>query len=470
MASLHVEHRKQKISKETCSQKKVVNTPGYGRGHSCASAQTKGNVHDGYHNQLMERVLEKTNLTKAYQRVKRNGGASGVDGITVEELQQFLWDNWSHIREELLKGTYRPSPVRRFEIPKPNGGVRLLGIPTVIDRLIQQAVLQVLTPIFDPKFSLFSYGFRPGRRAHMAVIQAQSYIKQGYRYVVDMDLEKFFDKVNHDILMSKIAREVGDKRILRLIRRYLQSGVMINGCCVRTEEGTPQGGPLSPLLANIMLHELDEALEKRGHRFVRYADDCNVYVKSKRAGERVLANVTKFVEKKLKLKVNKEKSASDRPWNRKILGFSFTSNKKSTIRLASKTRDRFKERIRTLTRRTHSQTMEMRIEKLNKYLKGWLGYFYVAQTRSVFAELDAWLRRRLRACLLKQWKKAKTKVQNLVQLGIPKEWAWNIGASSKKEWRLSNCPQINKALGTTYWQKQGLVSLVERYDTLRSAL
>jgi group II intron reverse transcriptase/maturase len=339
-----------------------------------------------------------------------------------------------------------------------------------IDRLIQQAVSQILTPIFDTIFVPFSYGFRPGRGAHQAVKQAQDYIKQGYRHVVDMDLEKFFDKVNHDILMSKIAKGIGDKRILRLIRRYLQSGVMINGCCVATEEGTPQGGPLSPLLANIMLHELDEELMKREHRFVRYADDCNVYVKSKRAGIRVLESVKKFVEKRLKLKVNKGKSASDRPWKRKILGFSFTNAKAAEIRLAPKTRERFKNKIRELTRRTRSQSLAERIEKLNTYLKGWVGYFYAAQTRSVFEELDAWIRRRLRTCLLKQWKKPRTKRNNLIALGVPKERAWQIGWSRKGYWRLSDTPQMNEALDLAYWQEQGLISLVERYDKLRCAL
>jgi group II intron reverse transcriptase/maturase len=432
--------------------------------------QTKESIREVQHIHLMEQVLERENLKRAYQRVKRNKGAPGIDEVTVEELQEYLWDHWGRIKEELLKGTYKPQAVRRLEIPKPDGGVRLLGIPTVIDRLIQQAVLQALTPIFDPTFSPFSYGFRPGRSAHQAVKQAQHYIKEGYRYVVDMDLEKFFDRVNHDILMSKLAKKIGDKRILRLIRRYLQSGVMISGCCVRTEEGTPQGGPLSPLLANIMLHELDEELLERGHRFVRYADDCNIYVKSKRAGTRVLASVTKFVEKRLKLKVNKEKSASDRPWNRKILGFSFTMAKAAILRLAPKTRERFKNVIRSITRRSHGQSMCKRIKELNTYLKGWIGYFYVAQTRSVFEGLDEWIRRRLRACLLKQWKKTKTKRRNLVLRGIPEEWASLISGSRKKYWRLSNTHQVNKALGLAYWQEQGLISLVKRYDELRCAL
>jgi group II intron reverse transcriptase/maturase len=470
MVSLNSKQRKQKISQETCSQREAVNTLGYARGLSMQSTQTNESIREVNHNNLMEQVLEKSNLEKAYQRVMRNKGAPGVDGVTVENLRPHLWDNWGRIKEELLNGTYKPQPVRRVEIPKPDGGMRLLGIPTVIDRLIQQALLQILTPVFDPTFSSFSYGFRPGRSAHQAVKQAQKYVQQGYRYVVDIDLEKFFDRVNHDILMSKVAKKIKDKRILRAIRRYLQSGVMINGCCMVTDEGTPQGGPLSPLLANIMLHELDQELTSRGHCFVRYADDCNIYVKSKRAGMRVLESVTKFVERRLKLKVNHGKSAADRPWNRKILGFSFTRVKAAVIRIAPKTRDKFQDKIRELTRRSRSQNLFDRIEKINTYLKGWIGYFYVAQTRSVFEDLDKWIRRRMRACLLKQWKKCQTKRRQLVSFGLSKEWASYISRSRKKYWRLSRTHQLNKVLGLAYWQAQGLISLVERYDKLSCAL
>jgi RNA-directed DNA polymerase len=407
-------------------------------------------------------------MLMALHRVERNKGAAGVDGMEIKSLRPFLLNNWTYIRNQLLNGTYQPEPVRRVEIPKPDGGIRLLGIPTVLDRLIQQALLQVLTPIFDPTFSSQSYGFRPGRKAHMAVKQARSYIREGYRYVVDMDLEKFFDRVNHDILMAKLARKITDKRILRLIRRYLQAGVMINGCCVATEEGTPQGGPLSPLLANVMLDDLDKELTKRGHRFVRYADDCNIYVKSRRAGERVLASVKRFVEERLKLKVNMAKSAVERPWNRKFLGFSFTWHKEPKIRLAPKTVKRFKTKIRELTSRRKSQSMEQRIQKLNEYLLGWSGYFRLADTRSVFQSLDEWVRRRLRMCLLKHWKKPKTRRRNLIALGIPEEQAVLISSSRKGYWRLSKTPQLNKALGLAYWREQGLISLVERLDMLRS--
>ncbi|WP_287193312.1 group II intron reverse transcriptase/maturase [Syntrophothermus sp.] len=415
----------------------------------------------------MEMVVERENMIRALKRVEANKGAAGVDGMKVEDLREYLKESWPEIREQLLAGTYHPKPVRRVEIPKPDGGVRLLGIPTALDRIIQQALLQILTPTFDPEFSPFSYGFRPYRKAENAVRRAQEYISEGYRWVVDMDLEKFFDRVNHDILMSRVARKVKDKRVLRLIRRYLQAGVMVNGCCVATEEGTPQGGPLSPLLANIMLDDLDRELMRRGHCFVRYADDCNIYVKSQRAGERVMESVKRFVEGELKLKVNLQKSAVDRPWKRKILGFSFTWDKEPRIRLAPKTIKRFKDKIRELTKRSRSQSMEDRIGALNTYLMGWIGYFKLADTRSVLQSLDEWVRRRLRMCYLKQWKKPKTKLRNLIVLGIPADWAALISGSRKGYWRLANTPQMNKALGLAFWRNQGLRSLVGRYDQLR---
>ncbi|GMA66277.1 hypothetical protein GCM10025859_67680 [Alicyclobacillus fastidiosus] len=302
----------------------------------------------------------------------------------------------------------------------------------------------------------------------MAVNQARNYIGQGNRWVVDMDLAQFFDRVNHDILMSRVARKIEDKRVLRLIRRYLQAGIFVNGVCVRSDEGTPQGGPLSPLLANIMLDDLDKELERRGHRFVRYADDCNVYVSSRRAGERVMESVRRFVEERLKLKVNVEKSAVDRPWKRKFLGFSFTWEKKTRIRIAPKSLKRFKDRVREITKRSRGQSIVSRLEKLNSYLRGWAGYYRYAETRSVFEALDEWTRRRLRMCLLKQWKQPKTKRRRLVSLGIPTEWAKNISGSRKGYWRLSKTAQMNKALGLAYWREQGLVSLVERYDSFRS--
>jgi RNA-directed DNA polymerase len=353
-------------------------------------------------------------------------------------------------------------PVRRSEISKPDGGVRELGIPTVLDRFIQQAIQQVLTPIFEQTFSPFSYGFRPGKSARQAVRKAQEQIKSGKTTVVDIDLEKFFDRVNHDLLMTKIAKRVADKRIHRIIRRYLQAGVMLNGCCIATEEGTPQGGPISPLLANIMLNDLDHELTRRGHSFVRYADDCNIYVASKRAGQRVYASITKFIHERLKLKVNEQKSAVDYPNRRKFLGFSFTSCEEVRLRIAPKTKIKFKERIREITNRSWGISIEERLRKLNAYLMGWGGYFGIAQTRSIFQELDEWIRRRMRMCLLKQWKRCKTKLTKLTGLGIPKEWAVCIAFSRKQYWRLSNTPQVNKALGLKYWREKGLVSLVER--------
>jgi len=356
----------------------------------------------------------------------------------------------------------------KVEIPKPGGGTRMLGIPTVLDRLIQQAVNQVLSPLFDPDFSASSYGFRPGRSAHQAVKAARQHVIAGRRWVVDMDLEKFFDTVNHDILMSRLARRIKDKRLLCTIRRYLQSGVMANGCHIETVMGTPQGGPLSPLLSNILLDELDQELSRRGHKFARYADDCNIYVKSRRAGERVIDNVKRFVEGRLKLKVNMQKSAVDRPWKRKFLGFSFTFNREPKIRLAPKTIDRFKEKIRELTSRSNSQPMSIRIKRINTFLMGWTGYFQLADTRSVFHRLDKWVRRRLRLCYLKQWKKPKTKIRKLVALGIPVDSAVLIGSSRKGNWRLSISPQVNTALSLAFWQSQGLRSLVQRFDVLRS--
>ena len=369
---------------------------------------------------LLEKILLRDNLNKAYKRVKENKGGYGVDGMKVEKLLPFLKQHGLSLIKEIAMGKYKPQPVRRVEIPKPNGGIRLLGIPTVVDRFIQQAIAQVLTKVYDKDFSESSYGFRPGRDAHMAVKQAKEYMNQGYRWVVDIDLEKFFDKVNHDILMSILAKKIQDKMVLKLIRKYLQSGVMIGGLYSKTEKGTPQGGPLSPLLSNILLDELDKELEKRGHKFCRYADDCNVYVKSKRAGERVMKSLTKFLEKKLKLTVNKDKSAVDRPWKRKFLGFTFYFNKgKVRIRAHNKSIERLKNKIREITNRNVGTSMEWRIKRLNLLAVGWVNYFKIADMKGKLREIDEWTRRRLRACLWKQWKKIKTKFANLKKFGIP---------------------------------------------------
>ncbi|KOS64766.1 group II intron reverse transcriptase/maturase [Lysinibacillus agricola] len=416
---------------------------------------------------LMNQILSRENLLLALKRVERNKGSHGVDKMPVKFLRQHVVENWLTIKKQILEGTYQPQPVRRIEIPKPDGGVRLLGIPTVTDRLIQQAIAQVLSNLYDPNFSNHSYGFRPKRSAHDAIREAKGYIKEGYRWVVDMDLEKFFDKVNHDRLMSTLAKKISDKPLLKLIRRYLQSGVMINGVVYDTDEGTPQGGPLSPLLSNIVLDELDKELEKRGHKFVRYADDCNIYVKTKRAGERVMASIKTFIEKTLRLKINEKKSAVARPWQRKFLGFSFTSRKEPQVRIAKESIKRMKNKIRELTARKKPFPMEYRIQQLNQYLIGWCGYFALADTKSIFESLDGWIRRRLRMCLWKDWKKPRTKVRNLIRLGVPDWKAYEWGNTRKSYWRISKSPILHRTLGNSYWSNQGLKSLQARYEILR---
>jgi len=454
------EQRQPNIPQGSLRQRGAVKPQGYAEAPSSPPAQVAPSSRKDQYS-LLEKMLEGNNLRLAYRRVVQNGGAPGVDGVTVAELQAYLNTHWETVKAELLTGDYRPAPVRRVEIPKPGGGVRLLGIPTVMDRFLQQALLQVMNPIFDAHFSWYSYGFRPGKRAHDAVKQAQSYIQSGLRWVVDMDLEKFFDRVNHDMLMARVARRVEDKLALKLIRSYLNAGVMSQGALERTEEGTPQGGPLSPLLANILLDDLDKELMRRGLRFVRYADDCNIFVASKRAGERVMESVIRFVEGKLKLKVNRDKSAVDRPWNRKFLGFSFLSNKQATIRLAPKTISRFKERIRELTDRTRSMPMMERIQRLNRYMMGWIGYFRLASAKTHCQTFDQWIRRRLRMCLWKQWKRVRTRIRELRALGVP-DWAAFIMANSRRgPWEMSR--NTNNALPTSFWEAKGLKSLLSRY-------
>src|SRR5690625_1407054 len=417
---------------------------------------------------MLERILSRENLLLALERVEKNKGSHGVDQIAVESLREYFVEHWHVLKDEILSGTYQPKPVRRVEIPKPNGGMRKLGIPTVIDRFLQQAIAQVLTQIYDPSFSHQSYGFRPNKRGHDAVRQARNYIKEGKRWVVDIELEKFFDKVNHDRLMQKLSQRITDRRVLQLIRRYLQAGVMERGFVQPNTEGTPQGGPLSPLLSNIVLDELDKELETRGLNFVRYADDCNIYVSSKRAGLRTMENITKFVEGKLKLKVNQQKSAVDRPWKRRFLGFSLTSEKQSPkIRIHKESIKRFKQRVRELTSRKHSIDMERRIERLNRYLVGWLGYYQLAETLTIFRDMDSWIRRRLRMIRWKEWKRTKTKHANLMKLGIDKWKAWEWANSRKAYWRISNSPVLHRTLGNKYWQSLGLKSLLNRYETMR---
>jgi RNA-directed DNA polymerase len=415
------------------------------------------------------KIWEKENLRKALERVERNGGAPGIDGMTVKELRPYLKEHWLEIRETLYQQTYKPKPVRRVEIPKPDGGIRLLGVPTVMDRFLQQAIAQVLTPLYEPLFSETSYGFRPGRSAHDAIKQAQQYVQEGNEWVVDIDLEKFFDRVNHDMLMARVARVVKDKRALKLIRAYLESGVMINGVVLETEEGTPQGGPLSPLLSNIMLDDLDKELEKRGHKFVRYADDCNIYVKTQRAGERVMESVKGFLEKKLKLKVNPKKSKVDRMNRVKFLGFSFYKHKGEIfIRVAKRSLERFREKLRRLTKRTRTGKLEDIIQEINQYLIGWMGYFRQANTPSVYKKLDSWIRRRLRQLIWKRWKRGTTRYRELVRLGVPR-WRAQEGAGGKSPWSMSRTPVMNEALSNAYWRKTGLINLTDRCKELRSA-
>jgi len=410
--------------------------------------------------QLMEQVCERKNCEQALARVKSNKGSAGSDGMTVEQLPAYLKKHWPTIREQLLSGAYKPQPVKRVEIPKPDGGMRQLGIPTVLDRFIQQAVMQVLQRSWDQTFSAHSYGFRPGRSAHQAVAKAQQYIADGYGWVVDLDLEKFFDRVNHDKLMAKLARRVSDKRLLKLIRAFLRAGVMEGGLVSPVDEGTPQGGPLSPLLSNIVLDELDQELERRGHRFVRYADDCNIYVRSQRAGERVMKSASGFITRKLKLKVNEQKSAVSRPSKRKFLGFSFTWQRELKRRIAPKAITRFKQRVRELTRRTRGVRVETMIVQLGRYLTGWRNYFGFCQTPSVLRKLEEWLRRRLRSVVWKQWKRGKVRFAELRKRGVSKDLAARTAGSAHGPWRLSNSPALTIALPNAYFASLGLRPLV----------
>jgi RNA-directed DNA polymerase len=410
----------------------------------------------------MEAIVERENLKKALAQVKRNKGAAGIDGMTVEDLPAYLKEHWLTIRARLLEGTYKPQPVRRVEIPKASGGLRPLGIPTVLDRFIQQAVLQVLQADWDRTFSETSFGFRPGRSAHHAVARAQAYIASRHAVVVDIDLEKFFDRVNHDILMGLVAKRVADKRLLKLIRGFLTAGVLEGGLVSPTEEGTPQGGPLSPLLSNLMLDVLDKELEKRGHCFVRYADDCNIYVRSRKAGERVLASVEKFLEKRLKLRVNRAKSAVARPSVRKFLSFSFTHGRKPRRRIAPQALARFKARVRELTRRMGGRSLEQIVEKLSPYLKGWRGYFGFCQTPSVLRRLDEWIRRRLRAIVWTQWKRGPARVDELRRRGVGRELAVRTAGNPRGPWRLANSAALTMALPNIFFASLGLPSVAAR--------
>ena len=408
---------------------------------------------------LMEEVCERENVVEALRRVQANKGAPGVDGMTVDDLTTHLRTHWPTIREQLLSGTYEPQPVKRVEIPKPDGGVRKLGIPTTLDRFIQQAVLQVVQGYWDRTFSEHSYGFRPGRSTHQAVAAAQGFIAEGYRWTVDIDLEKFFDRVNHDMLVGRIARRVKDKRLLKLIRAFLNAGVMEDGLVSPTDEGTPQGGPLSPWLSNVMLDDLDRELERRGLRFARYADDCNIYVRSRRAGERVMNSITRYLTEKLKLKVNESKSAVARPWERKFLGFSFTAGHTPRRGIAPKALDRFKERVRELTRRTRGISLEQMMEPLSRYLQGWRGYFSYCETPSVLRDLDSWIQRRLRAVVWKQWRRGRRRFAELSKRNVSRDLAAQTAGSSHGPWRLSKSPALHFAFPIAFFRSLGLPAL-----------
>lgn len=410
-------------------------------------------------NSLMEAVCERENLKRALRRVKANKGSPGADGMTVEQLPDYLRAHWPQHRAELLQGTYTPSPVRRVEIPKPDGGVRKLGVPTALDRFVQQAVLQVLQPIFDPTFSAHSYGFRPGRSAHQAVAAAQQHLASGYRWVVDLDLEKFFDRVNHDLLMGRLAQRVPDAHVLKLARAFLRAGVLENGLVSATEEGTPQGGPLSPLLSNIVLHTLDCELERRGHRFVRYADDCNIYVCSPRAGHRVMARVTRFITTRLKLKVNAAKSAVAAGRDRPFLGFSFTHGQRPKRRLADKSLVRCRARVRQLTRRVRGVSLRQMVTELSAYLRGWRAYFGFCETPTILQRLDKWIRRRLRAVVWKQWGRPGTRFRQLRKRGVKAKDAILTARSNRGPWRASITAALCWALPGAYFDSLGLAYL-----------
>lgn len=416
---------------------------------------------------LMEEVLRRENLFAAFRRVQANKGAPGVDGMSVDQLPDYLRQAWPEIREQLLSETYVPSPVRVMYLPKPGGGTRMLGIPTVLDRLIAQAILQVLVPIFDPDFSERSYGFRPGRSAHQALKQTCRDMADGYRWVVNLDLEKFFDGVNHDMVMSRVARKVKDKRLLRLIRRYLNAGMMEEGLVSQREAGMPQGSPLSPLLSNILLDDFDKELERRGHRFCRYADDANVYVQSKRAGLRVMASLTRFLETRLRLKVNPSKSVVDRPWNCTFLGYTVTNNLKPRLKPAPKSIKRAKDRIRQITHKGRGRNIHVVIAEVNRFTRGWVGYFRLASVKAQFDMLDQWIRRRLRKILWEQWRKPKTRCRKLIALGLEVGRARKATATGLGAWWNAGASHMHAAVNNHVLAKWGLWSLLDQHRAMQ---
>lgn len=445
---------------ESHSESSGRKSRGYGTGASSGAAR-KESVRPETE-QLMEAVVARENMLRAYERVVSNKGSAGIDGMTVEQLKPYLQERWAKIKEELLKGEYQPQPVRCVEIPKPQGGMRQLGIPTVVDRLIQQALHQVLSPIFEPGFSESSYGFRPGRSAHQAVRQARAYVSEGRRWVADLDLEKFFDRVNHDVLMSRLARKISDKRALRVIRRYLQAGMMTGGVVSARTEGTPQGGPLSPLMSNVLLDELDKELERRGHKFCRYADDCNIYVRSRQAGERVMASVTEFLEKRLRLKVNREKSAVARPWERKFLGYSMTWHKQPRLKVAESSIKRLKAKVRVIFREGRGRSLSQVIKELNALLRGWMQYFRLAEVKGIFEELDGWIRRKLRRLIWLQWKRPKTRMKELIKRGLERLRAWKSANNGRGSWWNAGASHMNEAFPKSFFDRLGFVSLLDQ--------
>ena len=416
---------------------------------------------------LMEAVVERGNLWLAYQRVVANKGAAGVDQLAIPELKDHLKRHWPRIRARLLAGEYQPQPVRRVDLPKPQGGVRTLGIPTVVDRLIQQALHQALQPMFEPTFSEASYGFRPGRNAHQALRHARKYVAGGKRWVVDIDLEKFFDRVNHDLLMSKLATKIGDARVLALIRRYLEAGMMADGLVWPRTEGTPQGGPLSPLLSNILLTDLDRELERRGHAFCRYADDCNIYVASERAGVGLLHSLTAFLAERLKLKVNATKSAVARPWQRKFLGYSLTWHREPKLRIAGPSLERLTEQVKALLQGARGRNLGATIQTLNPVLRGWAAYFKLAETKRVLEERDGWIRHKLRCILWRQWKRSHTRARNLMQRGLTEERAWRSATNGRGPWWNAGASHMHAAFPKSWFDRLGLVSLLDTVQRLQ---
>jgi RNA-directed DNA polymerase len=464
MATKDADGRDEKRGATLRSSKRNLRYPKIGA--SKATARRENSLHET--DQLMERVVERENMFAALHRVEGNKGSSGVDQLSVEDLRAYLKEHWLGIKVELLEGRYKPQPVRGVKIPKPGGkGMRQLGIPTVVDRLIQQAVHQVLQPIFDPDFSESSYGFRPNRSAHDAVHQSRRHVAEGRRWVVDIDLEKFFDRVNHDVLMARVSRKVKDKRVLKLIRRYLQAGMMEGGLSSSRTEGTPQGGPLSPLLSNILLDELDKELERRGHRFCRYADDCNIYVHSKRSAQRMMIPISQYLEKRLTLKVNREKSAVERPWRRKFLGYSITWDTYPRLRVDKSSTQRMRAKLKDLFRQGRGRNLERFIKELRPVLIGWANYFALAEAKSSFEDLDGWIRRRLRCILWRQWKRSAARMRNLMKQGLEETRAWKSANNGRGPWWNAGAPHMNEAYPKKYFDQLGLVSLLNQVKRIQ---